>query len=216
MTLGTLSFLFTFLLTVEEAGWTCVLTRMGFFWIWGRLLTRQEKFCLISSLPILESWWFTKCLSALKRDTWSRLDFIPIWVRPCALPPPEFRVVFDFELMLVPRAGFRVGMVLITHKYSYMRITRTMKTEEWLFINKSLDLLLRRFSWCLNRTSAKLASLSSKSAWWRFLGEPFDSDLGWTEKSSTVLQTKSSYWMFYRLHASIASSVSLLFSYPNL
>ena len=52
-TVGTLSFLLTFLFTKTGGAATgLAFTRIGFFYIKGKLLTRLEKFYLKSSLPM--------------------------------------------------------------------------------------------------------------------------------------------------------------------
>lgn len=51
--------------------------------------------------------------SALKGLTWPRFVLMAIVLK---VLPPELSVVFDFEFILVPRAGLSVGIVLITHR----------------------------------------------------------------------------------------------------
>ena len=63
----------------------------------GRFMTRLEKFCLVSSLPMREISEFSKLLSALKGLTYARFDFMAIELNGPGFAP-EFSVVFDFEL----------------------------------------------------------------------------------------------------------------------
>ena len=90
------------------------------------MLTRQEKFYRVSSLPIREISDVSIYFSALKGLLYARLDLMAIVLKGPPILPPELRVVFDLEFMFVPSEGLSVGIVLITHKYSYSRITRAI------------------------------------------------------------------------------------------
>lgn len=107
-----LAFRFTFLFATVKG---CAFLR-GFLLMFGRFPTRHEKFCRVSSLLIRVISLLNKILSALKGDSLPRWLF---WVRAPKPPPPELIVVFDFELALFMASdGFKVGIVLMTHRKS--------------------------------------------------------------------------------------------------
>ena len=142
LSLGRAALRLIFLVQVVVVGGADPLYLVDFFQICGRFSTNVVNSDRVSSLFILSISAFSSCWSALKGETFPRLLFT---VRP-PKPPPEFSVVFDLVfVLLIARAGFKVGIVLTTHMQSQRRRTRAkrdlMVKSQTKFIDLEMDVL---------------------------------------------------------------------------